>query len=138
MNASSASEPDSVDRLAEEFVARYRRGEHPDLAEYAERFPQHAAAIRDLFPALALIERVKPGAGDPTGTCAGAAGHQGGRPERLGDFRIHRHPHRAEDLEAIERGTGHIGHFLEPAAAMIGIASDGTWLTSKDSPSPPR
>src|SRR5262249_3870728 len=30
----------------------------------------------------------KPGDVDPTGTCAGAAALQGGRPERLGDFRI--------------------------------------------------
>src|SRR5262245_16349017 len=88
MNASSASEQDTVDRLAEEFVARHRRGEHPDLAEYVERFPQHAEAIRDLFPALALIERVKPADGDPMGTYAGMAGTAGGRAERLGDFRI--------------------------------------------------
>jgi WD40 repeat protein len=88
MNPSSASDQDSVDRLAEEFVARHRRGEHPDLAEYTRRFPQHAEAIRDLFPALALIEQVKPGDGDPTGTCTGAPAAEGGRPERLGDFRI--------------------------------------------------
>ena len=78
MNASSSSDQDTVDRLAEEFVARHRRGERPALAEYAERFPQHAEAIRDLFPALVLIEQVKPGAGDPTGSCAGAAAAEPG------------------------------------------------------------
>ena len=88
MNPSSSSDQDTVDRLAEEFVARHRRGEHPDLSEYTERFPQYAEAIRDLFPALVLIERVKPGGGDPTGTYAGAAAAEGRRPERLGDFRI--------------------------------------------------
>src|SRR5271167_2846837 len=88
MNSSSSSDQNTVDRLAEEFVERHRRGEHPDLAEYTQRFPQHAEAIRDLFPALVLIERVKPGDGDPTGTYAGAPEAQGGRLERLGDFRI--------------------------------------------------
>src|SRR5262249_46478513 len=88
MSPSSPSDQDTVDRLAEEFVARYRRGEHPALSEYTERFPRHAEAIRDLFPALALIERVKPVAGDPTGTYAGAAGAGGRRLERLSDFRI--------------------------------------------------
>src|ERR1700722_8421269 len=88
MNASSSSDQDTVDRLAEEFVARHRRGEHPDLAEYADRFPQYAEAIRDLFPALALIERVKPDAGEPTGTHNGTSGAAGRRLERLGDFRI--------------------------------------------------
>ena len=60
MNTSSSSDQDTVDRLAEEFVARHRRGEHPDLAEYTDQFPQYADAIRDLFPALVLIEQVKP------------------------------------------------------------------------------
>ena len=68
MNTSSSSDQDTVDRLAEEFVARQRRGEHPDLAEYTDRYPQYAEAIRDLFPALVLIEQVKPAAGEPTGT----------------------------------------------------------------------
>src|SRR5262249_25361270 len=88
MNASSSSEQDTVDRLAEEFVARHRRGEHPALSEYTERFPQHAAAIRDLFPALVLIEQVKPGDGDRTETFAGGAAPEGWRLERLGDYRI--------------------------------------------------
>jgi WD40 repeat protein/serine/threonine protein kinase len=88
MNASSPSDPNPVDRLAEEFVARHRRGERPDLAEYTERFPQYAEAIRDLFPALALIEQVKPGAGEPTGAYTAATPPEGHRLERLGDYRI--------------------------------------------------
>jgi eukaryotic-like serine/threonine-protein kinase len=88
MNPSNSSDQDTVDRLAEEFVARHRRGEHPAVSEYTDRFPQHAEAIRDLFPALALIEQVKPNAGDPTGTYTATAAAQGRRLERLGDFRI--------------------------------------------------
>src|SRR5436305_6253345 len=90
MNASNTSDQEMVDRLAEEFVARHRRGERPAVSEYTERFPQHAEAIRDLFPALALIEQVKPDAEEQTGSCAGTAADEPGgrRLERLGDFRI--------------------------------------------------
>jgi WD40 repeat protein len=84
----SGDQPNPVDRLAEEFAARHRRGEHPDLAEYTDRFPQYADAIRDLFPALVLIERVKPDGGDQTGTLCGGAASVGTRPDRLGDFLI--------------------------------------------------
>ena len=38
--ASPSDERDPVERLAEEFVARHRRGERPLPAEYAQRHPQ--------------------------------------------------------------------------------------------------
>jgi hypothetical protein len=38
----SSDDRDPVERLAEEFVARHRRGECPLPAEYAERHPQWA------------------------------------------------------------------------------------------------
>src|SRR4029077_15565853 len=109
MNTSSSSDQHMVDRLAEEFVARHRRGEHPDLAEYTDRFPQYADAIRDLFPALVLIEQVKPGGGDQTGTLSGGAASVGTRPERLGDFRILR-----------EVGRGGMGVVYEAEQESLG------------------
>src|SRR5436853_7269487 len=60
----SSDERDPVERLAEEFVARHRRGEQPLPAEYAERYPQWADRIHTLFPALLLMEYHKPAAGD--------------------------------------------------------------------------
>ena len=109
MNPSSSSDQNTVDRLAEEFVARHRRGEHPAVSEYTDRFPQHAEAIRDLFPALDLIEQVKPDAGDRTGTYGGAAAAHGRRPERLGDFRILR-----------EIGRGGMGVVYEAEQESLG------------------
>jgi WD40 repeat protein/serine/threonine protein kinase len=85
----SGSERDSVERLAEEFLARYRRGERPALAEYTDQHPEHADEIRELFPALVKIEQLKPAAVDATGPFAGAANLVGApRPERIGGYRI--------------------------------------------------
>ncbi len=48
----SSADRDPLDRLAEEFVARYRAGQRPSLTEYVRRLPDRAEEIRDLFPAL--------------------------------------------------------------------------------------
>ncbi len=45
---SSGADRDPVECLAEEFVARWRRGERPSPAEYAERHPELAEEIREL------------------------------------------------------------------------------------------
>ena len=50
---------DLLDRLAEEFAARFRRGEQPSLKEYTDRYPELADDIRELFPALVEVEQVK-------------------------------------------------------------------------------
>lgn len=58
MGTHSSSEYPLLDQLAEEFVARYRRGERPSLKEYADKFPRLAEEICELFPALVEMERV--------------------------------------------------------------------------------
>jgi len=89
----SPSRIDPVDELAEEYLRRRRRGEHPTPAEYATRYPEHAARILELFPALELIERLKPTpddhigfSGDATGGIEPAGGDLG--PRRLGDYTL--------------------------------------------------
>ncbi len=56
------SESDSgssrVLELAEEFLDRYRAGERPSLKEYIDRYPEHADEIREVFPALAILENI--------------------------------------------------------------------------------
>ena len=56
----SESDREPVERLAEEFLERHRRGEKPDLAEYTTKYPQWADAILDLFPALLMMEQMRP------------------------------------------------------------------------------
>ena len=55
MNTSSDAR-NPVELLAEEFLERKRRGEQPTLSEYVERYPELADDIRDLFPALLMME----------------------------------------------------------------------------------
>ena len=47
---------DPVEELAEEFLERHRRGEHPSVQQYAEAHPAWAERIRELFPALLILE----------------------------------------------------------------------------------
>ena len=48
---------DPVEELAEVFLERYRRGERPSLSEFIARAPEHGDEIRELFPALILMEQ---------------------------------------------------------------------------------
>src|SRR5207244_9872384 len=79
---------DPVEELAEEFAARYRRGEHPSMTEYTERYPELAEQIRELFPALVVMEQLGSVAGPPTGPFDPKAGQGGVPPEQMGDYRI--------------------------------------------------
>ena len=53
---------DPVEQLAEEFLDRRRKGESVSIAEYAERHPDLASRISDLFPTLLLMEELRPSA----------------------------------------------------------------------------
>ena len=66
----STADRNSFEILAEEFAERIRRGEHPSLTEYVERYPEHADDIRDLFPALVMVEQFKPARQEVNG-CVG-------------------------------------------------------------------
>ena len=55
-SSGSSSDRNPVEALAEEFLDRHRRGERPTLEEYADRHPELADEIRDLFPALIRME----------------------------------------------------------------------------------
>jgi eukaryotic-like serine/threonine-protein kinase len=80
---------DSVEILAEEFLERRRRGEVPSLKEYADRYPHLAQEIRDVFPALVLMDEIDPQSAELATSLGGLNGLHG-QPglQRLGDFRI--------------------------------------------------
>ena len=59
MAVDDAERDDLLDRLGEEFAARLRRGEQPSLKDYADRYPELAEEIHELFPAMVKVEQVK-------------------------------------------------------------------------------
>ncbi|MFT4556055.1 MAG: serine/threonine protein kinase/predicted negative regulator of RcsB-dependent stress response [Planctomycetaceae bacterium] len=50
---------DPVDVAADEFAARYRNGEYPSVTEYVQRFPDQAEELKELLPAVAMMEQLK-------------------------------------------------------------------------------
>jgi serine/threonine protein kinase len=96
--------------LAEEFLERYRRGERPSLKEYIDRHPELAAEIKEVFPAMALMENIALAdeslAGPPTAEAPAAP------PvplRQLGDFRLIR-----------EVGHGGMGIVYEAEQVSLG------------------
>jgi eukaryotic-like serine/threonine-protein kinase len=84
----SESGPDLLNEQAYEFADRYRRGERPSLTEYTGKYPELAAEIRDIFPALVVIEQFGSVAGPPTGPHAQTATSDSAAPRQLGEYRI--------------------------------------------------
>jgi serine/threonine protein kinase len=103
-------EQDPLDSLAEEFAARYRRGEEPSVEEYAMKYPELADAIRMLFPTVCLLERGKLGrSGSGSEFGLGRASPAGLPIKQLGDNRIIR-----------ELGRGGMGVVYEAEQISLG------------------
>jgi serine/threonine protein kinase/TPR repeat protein len=105
MTESSASQRDRIDELAESFVARFRSGERPSIDEYARKYPELADELRELLPALVMLEQH--GSPEDTGGLGGAAPRPA--PRELGDFTIVR-----------EIGRGGMGVVYEAVQQSLG------------------
>jgi WD40 repeat protein/tetratricopeptide (TPR) repeat protein len=96
--------------LAEEFLARYRRGERPPLREYTESHPELASEIRVVFRIMATMEQIALAdetlADDVTGEVVACAVEPR---EQLGDYRIVR-----------EIGRGGMGVVYEAEQVSLG------------------
>jgi hypothetical protein len=58
-NRPSSSSAAPFGQIADEFVEAFRAGKHPSVEEFARRYPEHADEIRDVLPALVLMEKAK-------------------------------------------------------------------------------
>ena len=107
---SSSDVRNPVELLAEEFLDRKRRGERPTLQDYLDRHPELAGEIRDLFPALLMVEDLGESSGGTTGSRAAEDGLAvAARLDRLGDYRILR-----------EVGRGGMGVVYEAEQESLG------------------
>ena len=100
---------DLLDRLVEEFAARLRRGERPALKEYADRYPDLADEIRELFPAMVEVEQAKAICHDWDDDEAERAAAAAPPPVQVGDYRIVR-----------EIGRGGMGVVYEAEQVALG------------------
>jgi hypothetical protein len=86
--AYSSSEGNPLERLAEEFAVRLRWSERPSLSENTAQYPQYAAEIEEVFPALVLMERLMTAGADLTGPSGTPTAEDVPPLECLGDYRI--------------------------------------------------
>jgi urea transport system substrate-binding protein len=61
MNDNNSSAADPFGQIADEFVEAFRQGLRPSVEEFARRYPEHAAEISEMLPALVLMEKAKSG-----------------------------------------------------------------------------
>jgi WD40 repeat protein/serine/threonine protein kinase len=109
MSDNDLSSADQFGQIADEFVEALRQGQRPSVEEFARRYPAYGDEIREILPALALMEKAKSG-DDAAGQRRQANPPVGAAPLRqLGDYQILR-----------EVGRGGMGVVYEARQLSLG------------------
>ena len=111
VTSTSTSIASLVAQAADEFLDQLTRGETPDVADYARRYPQIASVLPQVLPAVRLIHEMAPGVTAPLAAPA--------PPDRLGEFRL-----RPRDRPRWDGGRlrGRAG-LARPAGRLEGLAA---------------
>src|SRR5262249_27293421 len=75
---------DPFGQIAAEVMEALPQGKHPSVEEFARRYPEHADEIREMLPALALMEEAKSTDDSPSERRRAATGLL----RQLGDYQI--------------------------------------------------
>jgi WD40 repeat protein/serine/threonine protein kinase len=106
MTDSDPSAADPFGPIADEFVEAFRQGKRPSVGEFTRRYPEFADEIREILPALVLMEKAKV-ADDTTGPWR--PGKAAAPLQQLGDYLILR-----------EVGRGGMGVVYEAQQLSLG------------------
>lgn len=94
-----------IGQVADEFTERLRRGDRPDIEEYARANPRIAAIVREVFPSLQMMSTAVPGVEAPDEPAQSEIPFAG----VLGDYRLIR-----------EIGRGGMGIVYEAEQISLG------------------